>query len=56
MRTRPRTKKYISDYAIKISDNIKLLEPMGYLKTICLEDNAMGSLINSSVVQKEAYF
>jgi len=52
----PRTKKYISDYGIKISDNIKLIEPIGYLDMICLEDNAKGIITDSGGVQKEAYF
>lgn len=52
----PRTKKYIFDYKIKIGNNIKLIDPVGYLEMICLESNALGIITDSGGVQKEAYF
>lgn len=52
----PRTKKYILDYKIKVGSNIKLINPVGYLEMICLENNALGIITDSGGVQKEAYF
>ena len=52
----PRTKKYIQEYGLKFSDNIKCIEPIGYLDMINLESNASKIVTDSGGVQKEAYF
>lgn len=52
----PRTKKYIEDYNLQFSDNIKLIEPVGYLDMITLEMNSQKIVTDSGGVQKEAFF
>jgi UDP-GlcNAc3NAcA epimerase len=52
----PRTKKYINDYGLKFSENIKLIEPVGYLEMINLEMNSEKIVTDSGGVQKEAFF
>lgn len=52
----PRTKKYMSDYGLSFNDNIKVIEPIGYLEMISLEANAEKIVTDSGGVQKEAYF
>ncbi|SHK23605.1 UDP-GlcNAc3NAcA epimerase [Hathewaya proteolytica DSM 3090] len=52
----PRTKKYIEDYNLKFADNIKIIEPVGYLEMISLEMNAEKIVTDSGGVQKEAFF
>ena len=52
----PRTHKFINDYGIKINTNIKIIEPVGYLDMINLENNAQKIVTDSGGVQKEAYF
>lgn len=51
----PRTKKYIEQYKLRLSSNIKIIEPLGYKDMICLEANAKMILTDSGGVQKEAY-
>lgn len=55
----PRTKKALSDYGLdkKLSQNpsVRLIGPVGFLETICLETNAKLILTDSGGVQKEAY-
>ncbi|NFA60917.1 UDP-N-acetylglucosamine 2-epimerase (non-hydrolyzing) [Clostridium sporogenes] len=52
----PRTKKYIEDYNLQFSNNIKLIEPVGYLDMITLEMNSQKIVTDSGGVQKEAFF
>lgn len=52
----PRTKKYIENYGIIIGDNIKVIEPIGYLDMIQLEANSRKIITDSGGMQKEAYF
>ena len=52
----PRTKKYMNDYNLSFSDNIKLIDPIGYLDMIMLENNSCKIVTDSGGIQKEAYF
>ena len=56
----PRTRRKIEelnlDYAISQNGNPKLLDPVGYLDMLCLEQNAKMILTDSGGVQKEAYW
>lgn len=52
----PRTKKYISDYNLKFNYNVKVIDPIGYLEMLYLEDNSIKIVTDSGGVQKEAYF
>ena len=52
----PRTKKYIDEYELTIRDNIKIIEPVGYLDMLYLEMMSKKIVTDSGGVQKEAYF
>ena len=52
----PRTKKFIGQYGIKLSGNLLIIEPVGYLDMIQLEKNSKMIITDSGGVQKEAYF
>lgn len=52
----PRTKKYINDYGLSFSENIKVIDPVGYLEMINLEMNSQKIVTDSGGVQKEAFF
>lgn len=52
----PRTKKFISDYGLEFNDNIKVIDPIGYLEMLMLEANSKKIVTDSGGVQKEAYF
>lgn len=52
----PRTEKYIDEYGIEVKENIKVIEPVGYLDMIALESNARKIVTDSGGVQKEAFF
>ncbi len=52
----PRTKSKLNNQNIKVSKNIYLVEPVGYLEMIWLENNCSIVCTDSGGVQKEAYF
>lgn len=52
----PRTKKFINEYNLKIGHNIQIIDPVGYLEMISLQENACKIVTDSGGVQKEAYF
>lgn len=52
----PRTKKYIESYGLKFGENIKIIEPVGYLDMISLEMHSKKIVTDSGGVQKEAFF
>lgn len=52
----PRTKKHMSDYGLKFNENIKVIEPIGYLDMLSLESNCTKIVTDSGGVQKEAFF
>lgn len=52
----PRTKKFIEEYHLHVRDNIKIIDPVGYLDMISLQENAKKIVTDSGGVQKEAYF
>ncbi len=52
----PRTQKYLKDYGIQLGDNIRVIEPVGYLDMVRLETAASKIVTDSGGVQKEAFF
>ena len=52
----PRTKKMMEEFGITIPQNIKIVDPVGYLDMIMLEKKAALIATDSGGVQKEAYF
>ncbi len=50
----PRTKKKIDDFGIKVSEDIKFIDPVGYMDFISLEVNAKLILTDSGGIQEEA--
>ena len=52
----PRTKIRMEEFSLKVSDNIKILEPAGYLDMLQLMQSAKSVLTDSGGVQKEAYY
>jgi len=53
----PRTKTYLQEYGLKdtLPENIRLIEPLGYLDMIRLMASAKKILTDSGGIQKEAY-
>ena len=51
----PRTRQIISKFNMQIGSNIKLIEPLGYLDFLMLQNNANKIFTDSGGIQKEAY-
>ena len=51
----PRTRKYLTEYGIAWGERVRLLEPVGYLEMLALEQHAARIATDSGGVQKEAY-
>jgi len=51
----PRTKKMINEFKLDTPDNVKMIDPVGYLDNIVLMEGAKKILTDSGGVQKEAY-
>lgn len=52
----PRSKKMLEQFNLKFKENIRLIEPVGFLNMIFLEKNCNMIITDSGGVQKEAYF
>ncbi|PIS27265.1 MAG: UDP-N-acetylglucosamine 2-epimerase (non-hydrolyzing) [Candidatus Marinimicrobia bacterium CG08_land_8_20_14_0_20_45_22] len=53
----PRTRKLLKQFEIKVDfENLRFIEPVGYLDMLALEKHARLILTDSGGVQKEAYF
>jgi UDP-GlcNAc3NAcA epimerase len=52
----PRTKKFVEEYNLHVGDNLKIIDPVGYLDMISLQENSQKIVTDSGGVQKEAYF
>jgi UDP-N-acetylglucosamine 2-epimerase len=51
----PRTQKMLNEWKLPVTNNIKLIEPVGYFDMLMLQENANCILTDSGGVQKEAY-
>jgi len=51
----PRTQKMVAEFGLAIPANLKVIEPVGYLDMLMLEQNAECILTDSGGIQKEAY-
>jgi len=51
----PRTKKMVEVFNLSFSENVRVLDPVGYLDMLILEENAECILTDSGGIQKEAY-
>jgi len=52
----PRTKKILEGMPIGLSDNIKVIDPVGYLNMVWLIDHSSLVMTDSGGLQKEAFF
>lgn len=52
----PRTRACVHEFGIKLGPNIHVIDPVGYLEMVWLEDNCNLICTDSGGVQKEAYF
>lgn len=51
----PRTKKMVEVFGLTFPENIRVIDPVGYLDMLTLEENSECILTDSGGVQKEAY-
>jgi UDP-GlcNAc3NAcA epimerase len=51
----PRTRKLLAQFGISVPPNVTVIEPVGYLDMLILEENAECILTDSGGIQKEAY-
>jgi UDP-GlcNAc3NAcA epimerase len=51
----PRTKKLIAELGLSFSENVKVIEPVGYLEMQYLLKSSSGVITDSGGLQKEAY-
>jgi len=52
----PRTRKYLQEMGYQPSENVKLIDPVGYFDVVALEKSARLLLTDSGGMQKEAYW
>jgi UDP-GlcNAc3NAcA epimerase len=52
----PRTRRVLADNGIPLSDDVELVEPLGYLEMLALVTNAEAVVTDSGGLQKEAYW
>ncbi len=52
----PRTRKLLNDHGNRPGSALRLIEPVGFLEMVVLEQNARAIATDSGGVQKEAYF
>ncbi|MEM9950268.1 MAG: UDP-N-acetylglucosamine 2-epimerase (non-hydrolyzing) [Chloroflexota bacterium] len=52
----PRTKSAIDRYCITFSEQVRLIDPVGYLDMLSLQKNAQVIITDSGGLQKEAFF
>ena len=52
----PRTSRALSSLGVRFGDHVQIIEPVGYLDMIQLEENARLIATDSGGVQREAYF
>jgi UDP-GlcNAc3NAcA epimerase len=52
----PRTRASLKTHGIGVAENVRLIDPVGYLEMLALERNAQAIVTDSGGVQKEAYF
>lgn len=52
----PRTRKYIEDYSLNFEENVKVIDPVGYIDMLMLELNSKKIVTDSGGIQKEAFF
>lgn len=52
----PRTRSRIDTHGLFVAENLRIVDPVGYLEMIWLEANCLAVATDSGGVQKEAYF
>ena len=51
----PRTRRRLQEYGVSWSERVRLIDPVGYLSMLALEQHAVRVLTDSGGVQKEAF-